>query len=148
MHRSHARVLLELQKSIATRFIQARLAKLLSEELRDCDLIAQHGERFVVLLPEMDQEQTIEALAAAIAAAGHHVVRIGHVRQLIDKLAAGERPDLVFNICEGVAGYSREAQVPALLDAMNIAYTFSDPLVMCVCLHKGWTKSLLREAVP
>lgn len=95
---------------------------------------------------EMDQEQTIESLASAIEAAGHQVVRIGHVRHLIDKLAAGERPDLVFNICEGLAGYSREAQVPALLDAMNIPYTFSDPLVMCVCLHKGWTKSLLREA--
>lgn len=95
---------------------------------------------------KMDQQQTIAALASAIEAAGHHVVRIGHVRQLIDKLAAGERPDLVFNVCQGTFGHSREAQVPALLDAMNIPYTFSEPLVACVCLHKGWTKSLLRDA--
>lgn len=95
---------------------------------------------------EMDQEGTIEAIAAAIEAADHEVVLIGHAANLIDKLAAGERPDLVFNICEGVAGCSREAQVPAMLDVYSIPYTFSDPLVMCVCLHKGMTKALLRDA--
>ena len=29
---------------------------------------------------------------------------------------AGQRWDLVFNIAEGIAGFGREAQVPALLD--------------------------------
>lgn len=95
---------------------------------------------------EMDHEETIAAISEAISQCGHQVVPIGHARDLVDKLAAGERPDLVFNICEGLAGYSREAQVPAILDAYDIPYTFSDPLTMCVCLHKGMTKSLLREA--
>jgi hypothetical protein len=45
-------VLEELKASIAMRFMQARLAKMLSEELRDCDLIAQHGNGFAVLMPE------------------------------------------------------------------------------------------------
>ena len=95
---------------------------------------------------EMDQEETIAAIADAIGACDHEVVLIGHARDLIDKLAADERPDLVFNICEGLNGYSREAQVPALLDCVGVPYTFSDPLTMCVCLHKGMTKSLLRDA--
>jgi hypothetical protein len=50
------RVLEELHQSIASRFVQARLAKLLSEELRDIDLIAQHGNGFAILLPETTRE--------------------------------------------------------------------------------------------
>lgn len=50
-------ILDDLKAGIAMRFIQARLAKLLSEELRDCDLIAQHGDGFAVLLPEMTADE-------------------------------------------------------------------------------------------
>ena len=60
---------------------------------------------------------------------GHRVERIGHVQRAARRLAAGERWDLVFNIAEGLHGFGREAQVPALLDAYEIPYTFSDPLV-------------------
>ena len=43
-----------------------------------------------------------------------------------------------------------EAQVPpdrapALLDAYNIPYTFSDPLVLALSLHKGMTKHVIRD---
>ena len=55
-------------------------------------------------------------------------MRIGGVQQLAERLAAGERWDAVFNICEGLKGVSREAQVPALLEAYDIPYVFSDPL--------------------
>jgi D-alanine-D-alanine ligase len=95
---------------------------------------------------EFDQPVTIEGIAGALSALGHSVVRIGHVRSLAARLVAGERWDLVFNICEGLHGAAREAQAPALLDAFNIPYTFSDPLVTALCLHKGLTKTVLREA--
>ena len=52
----------------------------------------------------------------------------------------------MFNICEGLHGRARESQVPALLDAYEIAYTFSDPLVIAVCLEKRMTKLLVRDA--
>ncbi|MBN2125108.1 MAG: D-alanine--D-alanine ligase, partial [Deltaproteobacteria bacterium] len=55
------------------------------------------------------------------------------------------RWDLVFNIAEGVRGFGREAQVPALLDAYEIPYTFSDPLVLSLTLHKGMTKRVIRD---
>jgi D-alanine-D-alanine ligase len=61
-------------------------------------------------------------------------------------LARGERWDLVFNIAEGLDGIGREAVVPALLDLYRIPYTFSDPLVMALTLHKGTTKRVLRDA--
>ncbi len=52
----------------------------------------------------------------------------------------------MFNIAEGMYGIGREAQVPALLDAYRIPYTFSDPLVMSLTLDKGMTKRVLRDA--
>src|SRR6516162_8802035 len=66
---------------------------------------------------EFDRPDTIEALEQALGQLGHTTDRIGHVRQLAARLAAGDRWDLVFNICEGLYGPAREAQVPALLDA-------------------------------
>jgi D-alanine-D-alanine ligase len=93
---------------------------------------------------EFDSPTTIEAIAGALIELGHEVERIGHVRALAARLVAGWRCDLVFNIAEGVAGYGRESQVPALLEAYGIPYTFSDPLVCALTLHKGMAKHVAR----
>jgi D-alanine-D-alanine ligase len=95
---------------------------------------------------EFDRPETVEAIELALKALGHETDRIGHVRQLVTRLAGGDRWDLVFNIAEGMYGIGREAQVPALLDAYRIPYTFSDPLVMALSLHKGRTKQVMRAA--
>ena len=95
---------------------------------------------------EFDREDTIDALETAIRGLGHSTDRIGNARRLIERLARGNRWDLVFNIAEGVNGIGREAQVPAILDLYNIPYTFSDPLVMSLTLHKGMTKRIIRDA--
>lgn len=95
---------------------------------------------------EFDREETVDAIALALETLGHEVVRIGHVKSLVARLAAGERWDLVFNICEGLHGIAREAQVPAVLDAYGVAYTFSDPLVTALSLHKGLTKTVVGAA--
>jgi D-alanine-D-alanine ligase len=92
---------------------------------------------------EFDRPDTVAAIESALAQLGHQTDRIGHIRQLVSRLAQGDRWDLVFNIAEGLCGIAREAQVPALLDAYGIAYTFSDPLVMALTLHKGLTKTLV-----
>jgi D-alanine-D-alanine ligase len=95
---------------------------------------------------EFDRGETIAALERALEQLGHEPVRIGNARQLVQRLAAGERWDLVFNIAEGLRGIAREAQIPAILDAYEVPYTFSDPLVMSLSLHKGVTKSVVRDA--
>ena len=95
---------------------------------------------------EFDRDDTITAIEAALAALGYRPERIGHARQLIERLAQGDRWDMVFNIAEGMHGLGREAQVPAILDLYGIPYTFSDPLVMALTLHKGMTKRVLRDA--
>ncbi|MQY77452.1 MAG: ATP-grasp domain-containing protein [Spirochaeta sp.] len=94
---------------------------------------------------EFDSLATIDAIETALNSPGHEVVRIGNIRNLCPKLANGDRWDLVFNIAEGIYGFGREAQIPALLDAYGIPYTFSDPLVLSVCLHKGFTKHIARD---
>ena len=93
---------------------------------------------------EFDSPATIDAIAEALTSLGHEVERIGHVRSLAERLVGGWRCDLVFNIAEGVAGFGRESQVPALLEAYGIPYTFSDPLVCALTLHKGMAKHVAR----
>ncbi|MDD3642009.1 MAG: D-alanine--D-alanine ligase [Candidatus Krumholzibacteria bacterium] len=94
---------------------------------------------------EFDRPDTIDAVERALRALGHRTDRIGNVQALTRRLAAGDRWDLVFNIAEGLNGIGREAQVPALLDAWGIPYTFSDPLVLSLTLHKGMTKRVVRD---
>ncbi len=95
---------------------------------------------------EFDRDDTVEAIERTLQSLGHRTERIGHGRKLAAALSAGKRWDLVFNIAEGMHGIGREAQVPALLDMYRIPYTFSDPLVMGLTLHKGMTKRVIRDA--
>ncbi|MEJ2690396.1 MAG: D-alanine--D-alanine ligase [Deltaproteobacteria bacterium] len=95
---------------------------------------------------EFDRDDTIIAIESTLQQLGHHTERIGHARQLMQALLNGRRWDLVFNIAEGMHGIGREAQVPAILDLFDIPYTFSDPLVMSLTLHKGMTKRVVRDA--
>jgi len=94
---------------------------------------------------EFDRAETIDVIAETLRSLGYEVDRIGHARALMARLLAGDRWDLVFNVAEGLHGYGREALVPALLDAYQIPYTFSDPLVLAVTLHKAACKRLVRD---
>lgn len=94
---------------------------------------------------ELDSERTINALESTIQSLGYKACRIGNIFDLTHALAKGERWDLVLNICEGMYGMGREAQVPALLDAYRIPYVFSDALVLALTLHKGQTKRIIRD---
>ncbi|MBN1487055.1 MAG: D-alanine--D-alanine ligase [Anaerolineae bacterium] len=90
---------------------------------------------------EFESPETVAALEAAITSQGHTVQKIGNVYKLVKFLAAGNRVDIVFNMAEGLWNRSREAQVPALLEAYQIPYTGSDPLTLALGLDKGMTKT-------
>lgn len=94
---------------------------------------------------EFDRIDTIEAIERTLQILGYSTDRIGNIWDLTKRLCSGDRWDLVFNIAEGLRGIGREAQVPALLDAYDIPYTFSDPLVLSLTLHKGMTKRVMRD---
>lgn len=94
---------------------------------------------------EFDAEVTIDAIESTLKSLGYKTERIGNIKALVKAVVSGKRWDIVFNICEGMYGIGREAQVPALLDAYNIPYVFSDPLVLALTLHKGHTKRVVRD---
>lgn len=95
---------------------------------------------------EFDAAETIDAIDAAIRAHGHAVERIGGIKALVPALAAGQRWPLVFNICEGVSGIAREAQVPALLEAWGIPFVFSTADVLAIAMDKSVAKLVVRAA--
>lgn len=111
-------------------------------DLRADYLAAGYGEEETA---EFDRPDTIDAIEGALRALGHQPERIGNLDSLVKRLAGGQRWDLVFNIAEGLYGFGREAVVPALLDAYRIPYTFSDPLMMSVTLHKATAKRVVRD---
>lgn len=94
---------------------------------------------------EFDSRTTIDAIAGAIASHGHEVVEIEATAELPSII--GSMPlDLVFNIAEGIHGRNREAQVPAILELLNIPYVGSDPAALSICLDKVLAKKMVRQA--
>jgi D-alanine-D-alanine ligase len=94
---------------------------------------------------EFERTETIDAIESILISLGHQVDRIGGIENLTARLVAGDRWQLVFNLAEGLHGFAREAQVPAILDAYGIPYTLSDALVLALTLHKGLTKRIVRD---
>lgn len=97
-------------------------------------------------IAEFDCPETIDGIEAALRSLGHEVERVGNIFALVERLAAGWRADCVFNIAEGMHGYAREAQVPALLEAYRIPCTFADAATLSLCLRKDLTKLVVRDA--
>jgi D-alanine-D-alanine ligase len=94
---------------------------------------------------EFDSLETITAIDETLRSLGFETQRIGNIRMLAERLVEGEKWDIVFNIAEGLTGFGREAQIPALLDAWGIPYVFSDPLVLSLTLHKAMAKRIIRD---
>ena len=94
---------------------------------------------------EFDTSETIDEIAGSLERIGCLVDRVGHGRALAAAFAAGQRWDVVFSIAEGVAGRSREAQVPALCELFDQPYLFSDPLTMAATLDKAVAKRIVRD---
>ncbi len=98
-------------------------------------------------IAEMDSVVTIDAIEASLQRLGLETVRIGSIFSLVEFLASGKRCDLVFNISEGLYGLLRESQVPALLDAYQIPYVFSDSFTLAITLHKELAKAKVRSSL-
>ncbi|MEP6621735.1 MAG: D-alanine--D-alanine ligase [bacterium] len=91
---------------------------------------------------EWDSPATIHAVASALARFGH-VIPLEATDEFPQRLREA-RPDIVFNIAEGLRGPNREAHVPAICEFFGIAYSGSDPFTLALCLDKARTKEVLR----
>ena len=94
---------------------------------------------------EFDKPETIQAIQSAIESDGHRTVFLPADSRLPGALRK-YRPDICFNIAEGLGGDGREAQVPALLEMLHIPYTASRVVASAISLDKTLTKRLWREA--
>jgi D-alanine-D-alanine ligase len=90
---------------------------------------------------EWDDRETIIAVQAALEER-HNVTLVEADESAYERLRS-KRPDIVFNIAEGFYGVSREAQMPAFLEMLQIPYTGSDPLTLGICLDKSRVKEIL-----
>jgi len=103
-----------------------------------------------ILEAEFDEPQTIKGIQQALEKLGHTVFLVeadqnGYLKfkKLKNKL------DLVFNIAEGIFGHDREAQVPAMLEMLELPYTGPSPLAYALGLDKAKTKEiLLANGIP
>lgn len=91
---------------------------------------------------EYDSIDTVYAIKNALEADGCQVMLLEATEQLPEKLSES-KPDIVFNIAEGIKGRGREAQVPAILNMFGIPFTGSDETTLCIALDKALTKRLL-----
>jgi D-alanine-D-alanine ligase len=93
---------------------------------------------------DYDHIETIDSIRAALETDGHKTVFIPAGRDLPFALKKAN-PDICFNIAEGLGGDAREAQVPALLEMLNIPYTGSRLLANGISLDKTLTKRIWRD---
>ena len=93
---------------------------------------------------DFDHIETIDSLRAALETDGHETVFIQADENLPYALKE-EKPDICFNIAEGLGGDAREAQVPALLEMFHIPYTGSRVLTNGISLDKTLTKRIWRD---
>jgi D-alanine-D-alanine ligase len=96
---------------------------------------------------EFDTAETVDAIAAAIEAAGHEVEKIevsGPASNLLERLESLD-PDIIFNTAEGNGGRLREAFYPALFEELGVPYTGSDAYTNALTLDKFLTKLVLER---
>jgi D-alanine-D-alanine ligase len=92
-------------------------------------------------LAECDSDETIVAIGQVLGER-HDVFPIEADEEAYLKLKK-LRPDLVFNIAEGLFGPNRESHIPSICEMLGIPYTGSDPLTLGVCLDKSRAKEIL-----
>lgn len=113
----------------------------LSYDLKDN--VPQPQSKLEDALEEYDSMETVEAIARAIEAEHHSVIKLGGGRDFLNNVLS-TKVDLVFNIAEGLGNYrSREAQVPSVLEMLGVPYSGSDPLSLAVSLEKPLAKKLV-----
>jgi D-alanine-D-alanine ligase len=95
---------------------------------------------------DLDSPTTIQALLDALQARGHQaefleasILPPHHLVRSLQEM----KPELCFNIAEGHFGDGREAQIPAILEMLQLPYTGSRVLTLALALDKPMTKRIL-----
>lgn len=93
---------------------------------------------------EFDSPETISAIKKALESEGHNIISIEADENAYTKFKQYKNQiSIVFNIAEGLRGEGREAQIPAMLEMLQIPYTHSGVLAQAITLDKALTKKIL-----
>jgi D-alanine-D-alanine ligase len=93
---------------------------------------------------DLDDLQTVMQIKSAIESTGSTVILMEASENIVTSLT--ENPvDIVFNIAEGLKGRGREAQIPALMNLLNIPFTGSDETTLGIALDKALTKRVIMS---
>ena len=93
---------------------------------------------------DFDHIETIDYIRKAVETDGHETAFLMADQNLPFALRE-YKPDICFNIAEGLGGDAREAQIPAILEMMQIPYTGSRVLTNAISLDKTLTKRIWRD---
>ncbi len=91
---------------------------------------------------EGDDYETIDAVSNAIKEGGHEVEVLEGNTEFPSALIES-KPDIVFNIAEGLFGDLRESFVPMICERMGMPFTGSGSLTLALSLNKSRTKEIL-----
>jgi D-alanine-D-alanine ligase len=95
---------------------------------------------------EFEVSIAIDDIAHALEDLGFHVLFIGSGKKLVESLPdIRGKFDMIFNIAEGRFGRAREAQVPALLEMLEIPFVGSDAYSLSLSLNKWHVKVLAQH---
>lgn len=88
----------------------------------------------------------IDDIAHALEDLGFRVIFIGSGKKLVESLPnIRGKLDMIFNIAEGRFGRAREAQIPALLEMLEIPVVGSDAYSLSLSLNKWHVKALAQN---
>lgn len=93
---------------------------------------------------DLDDLSTVLQIKQAIESTGSTVLLMEANDTIVTSLTENA-VDIVFNIAEGIKGRGREAQIPALLNLLNIPFTGSDETTLGIALDKALTKRVVMS---
>lgn len=99
---------------------------------------------------EFDSEETVNAISSALSKQGHSVDLLeAESPNRLFSYFSKNKVDIVFNIAEGKSKKSRESEIPAILDYLEVPYTGSNTFALALALNKALTKKILTaENIP
>ena len=131
---------------------QGRVGTAVESEARPARIVVLYNTDYDVedSVPGIDAssvETSARAITSALIEMHYSVELVGlhgaEVFEVLDQLRTG-KPDLVFNLCESMAGEPcNEPTFAGLLDLYKIPYTGADLPALVACLYKQRTKEIL-----
>ncbi len=111
---------------------------ILTDEPRIQHLPGEEG-----LSEDLQKRRTIKDLKKVISKR-FECISLNADNNLLTKLEK-EKVDLVFNLCNGIRGKTRLAQIPALLEFAGIPYTGSSILGHTLAIHKNYACRIFND---